>query len=57
MNIFRIPFLMERMTPAGMVEPIDPTYLDGLMQVSRATFLKPLIGSLLTLKPHRQSIT
>lgn len=45
-NTFRIPFLMERLSPpaTGLTGPFDSTYLEGLKTVSASVALKECIN-------------
>lgn len=46
MNIFRIPFLMERVAPNGMTGTLDSTYLGDLKTVSSVVLEQREIGIL-----------
>lgn len=47
MNVFRVPFLMERMVPTGLTGPLDATYLAGLTSVRGISTvgIDPLLSS------------
>ncbi|CAI7637596.1 unnamed protein product [Penicillium crustosum] len=49
MNIFRVPFLMERMVPTSLTGPLDATYLAGL--TSTVKFITDS-GAYAVLDPH-----
>ncbi|OQD68230.1 hypothetical protein PENPOL_c003G04159 [Penicillium polonicum] len=49
MNVFRVPFLMERMVPTSLTGPLDATYLAGL--TSTVKFITDS-GAYAVLDPH-----
>lgn len=47
MNVFRVPFLMERMMPTSLTGPLDAAYLAGLTSVRDVSIvgIDPLLSS------------
>ncbi|KAN0077542.1 Glycoside hydrolase superfamily [Elaphomyces granulatus] len=49
-NIFRVPFLMERLMPASMTGSVDYTYMNALR--STVTFITDQLGAFALIDPH-----